>query len=130
MHTFDPESDLTADQQDRLLDDLEVRCQTNVATVRDSEPRRRHATIDVLAGNACDRDGPITTVQAGELGPLSATGISSRPVMVGSVYLLQLDPQLLPTGSTLAVCDRCVMLGDSSYELRFRFPSPLELNDD
>ncbi|MFK7741459.1 MAG: hypothetical protein AB8H80_14170 [Planctomycetota bacterium] len=117
--------------REALLDVLEVRCQTNVAEVRErsrnAEQQLRTASIEILAGNACDRNGPLAEMVLSNLSELSASGISNRPIMVGSVYSVQLPTSIAPRGATLAVCDRCMMLGDTSYELRFRFPARLEL---
>lgn len=118
-------------QQENLLDDLEVRSQNHVAEVRDSVResvmQRVHAAVELRHGNACDRDTVVTTAQTTEVTTTEMSGISAKPVMVGSVFHLQFDRTALDVPPTLAVCDRCTMLSDTSFELRFRFTQPIEL---
>jgi len=116
----------TEDTADALLDELEVRCHTNVAAVRERPTKLPRVTADVFAGNACDRDGRLAAVSVGELDRRGLTGLSPRPLMVGSVFQLRFTPQT-DVAATLAVCDRCTMLGDSSFELRFRLATPIDL---
>lgn len=130
MHTFDPANHLSDDRAGDLLDQLEVRCSTDVAPLRETEARRRHVHVEVLPGNVCDREAAVAQLQTSELGERTTTGIASRPVMVGSVFLLRFPQDVVASRSSLAVCERCAMLGEDSFELRFRFPSPIELQED
>jgi len=127
MHHFDDHPDLHAAQDD-LLDDLEVRCTTNVAPLREAKIARHRVRVDVQAGNACDRAGMLTELQTNELNDHGLSGIAPKPLMVGSVYHLQFDRSTTDVAPALAVCDRCTMLSDTSFELRFRFAHPVDLN--
>lgn len=122
--------DPNAIETEQMLEELELRLHTEVATLRAMSPRQRHERIEIHAGNACDRDGMITELQTSELSTVSTTGLSPRPVMVGSVFQLRFDRHVVSAGRTLALCERCTMFGDASFEIRFRFSAPIELSDD
>jgi hypothetical protein len=127
MHDFSTQDQFTEQQQRALLDDLEVRCQTNVATIRDASSRRIQARVALLPGNICERNSATTEMQTSELSSSSISGIAPKPLMVGSVFHLQFERSSLDLSPTLAICDRCTMLSDSSFELRFRFTQAIEL---
>ncbi len=125
--THDFRTSSTGQDESDLLDELEVRCRTNVAAVRASASHRVRARIEVWAGNACDRQAMIAEVSTSELCDTGLTGLAVSPVMVGSVFLLRFDERVLDVPPTLAVCSRCAMLGDRSFEVQFRFTSPLDV---
>ena len=128
MKDFDNAADFgTGESDDALLDELEVRCQTNVAAVRESASQHKRMRVDVRTGNACDRDGVLTELHTSQLNSSAVVGIASAPLMVGSVFHLTFERSALDVPSTLAVCDRCVMLSDDSFELRLRFATPIKL---
>ena len=71
MHTFDPANHLSDDRAGDLLDQLEVRCSTDVAPLREADARRRHVRVEVLPGNVCDREDPYATITRLDLSPSS-----------------------------------------------------------
>jgi hypothetical protein len=127
MNTLNHLDKLSDHQQEDMLDDLDVRCQTNVAAVRATTCRRVHAAVELRPGNACDRDSLLTCMQSSEVSTTGMSGIASKPIMAGSVIHMQFDRSTLDVPPTLAICDRCTMLSDTSFELRFRFTQPIEL---
>lgn len=127
MHDFSTHDQFTEQQRRTLLDDLEVRCQTNVATIRDASSQRIHTRVTLRAGNVCERTTVVAEMQTSELNASSVTGIAVQPMMVGSVFHLQFERSSLDLSPTLAICDRCTMLSDSSFELRFRFTQAIEI---
>jgi hypothetical protein len=66
-------------------------------------------------------------MQSSEVSTTGMSGIASKPIMAGSVIHMQFDRSTLDVPPTLAICDRCTMLSDTSFELRFRFTQPIEL---
>jgi hypothetical protein len=127
MHTFHNDDTISEQQQQQLLDDLELRCQTNVAAVRDACNTRTRVRIVVRAGNICDRSEVLTELVTSEVSTVAMTGIGQQPLMVGSLFYLQFDRASLDVSPALAICDRCTLLGDNSFELRFRFTQAVEL---
>ena len=115
-------------QTEELLDDLELRCTTNVAAVRESAWQHKRVRVEIRAGDACLRTGLLTELFTNELSPVGLVGIAPMPLMVGSVFHLQFERHSLDAPSTLAICDRCAMLGDSSFELRFRFTQAIDVD--
>ena len=131
MHNFHNDTAISDSQHEDLLDDLEVRCHTNVATIREASAKHTDTLVAVSAGNACDRSDAITEFRSSQLSEIGLNGIASRPVMVGSVFLLSFSQgQSTTPTSVLAICERCSMLGQSSFDLRFRFTQPLDWHND
>tara|TARA_R110002072_G_scaffold25443_7_gene85280 strand:- start:19381 stop:19773 length:393 start_codon:yes stop_codon:yes gene_type:complete len=127
MHNLPNEQSFTDGDQQDLLDELEVRIDTSVASIREATTNRRHARVELRAGNACDRDAVVSVLQTSEVHATTVTGIANKPIMVGSVFHLQFDQRILDIAPTLAICDRCTMFSDVSFELRLRFTEPVEI---
>lgn len=127
MHNFTNDEAFTDSSQQDLLDDLELTCHTNVASIRDASSTRTQARVEVRAANACDRGEVLSVLKSSEVNATTMTGIATKPVMVGSVFHLQFDQRILDIPPTLAICDRCTMLSDASFELRMRFTHPIEI---
>ncbi|MFT7534829.1 MAG: hypothetical protein ACI85K_000779 [Hyphomicrobiaceae bacterium] len=127
MHNFTNDDAFTASNQQDLLDDLDMRCLTNVASIREAAATHTQARVEVRAGNACDREGVLSVLKSSEVNATTMTGIATKPVMVGSVFHLQFDQRILDIPPTLAICYRCTMLSDASFELRMRFTQPVEI---
>ena len=49
------------------------------------------------------------------------------PVPVGSIFYLSFDRSVVDVDSVLGVCDRCIMLGPTAFEVGFRFVQDMEL---
>lgn len=127
-HDFRPDSTLPDPLADEPIEqcladlgDLEVRCRTNVAAVRDSATRPTSASVEVRAANVVDREARFVELATTAFTSQGVGGIAPQPVMVGSVFHLRFPSDDFEVRATLAVCDRCVMLGDASFELHFRF---------
>tara|TARA_R110002096_G_scaffold170339_4_gene342668 strand:+ start:752 stop:1144 length:393 start_codon:yes stop_codon:yes gene_type:complete len=127
MHNLPNEQSFTDGDQQDLLDELEVRIDTSVASIREATTNRTHARVELRAGNACDRDAVVSVLQTSEVHATTVTGIANKPIMVGSVFHLQFDQRILDIAPTLAICDRCTMFSDVSFELRLRFTEPVEI---
>jgi hypothetical protein len=127
MHDDYPVPAPTFDRSHATAEDFDLRCSTGVAAARDQLTLRTHARVFVRPANAVDRGQPPVPLQASELSPCDVLGIAELPVMVGSVYHLEFDRTAADVPATLATLIRCTMLGDASFELRFRFLQRVEL---
>ena len=124
VHDF-PDATLTEPPDERLLDDLEVRCATNVAAVRGTAVLSTPVTVEVRAADIVARGAVLAELSTTEVSSQSVTGIAVRPLMVGSVFHLRFPDGDFAARATLAICDRCAMLGDASFELHLRFVQAL-----
>ena len=116
------------DQQDGdLLDDLELRCRTDVSTARNIATWRCKSAVVVRPANVTDREAIATGAQTTEVRRQGVVCLASRPTMVGSFYHLTFDRKELDLPPTLAVCDRSSMLCDVSFELSFKFLQEINL---
>ena len=114
-------------QDGALLDELELRCRTDVSNARGLASCRRQVGVTVRAANVVDRDTVAAIGHTTELRRQGAVCLVSRPTMVGSFFLLTFDREDLDAAPALAVCNRCSMLGDASYELCFKFVQEIDL---
>ncbi|MBM4061641.1 MAG: hypothetical protein FJ265_11185 [Planctomycetes bacterium] len=107
-------------REDALLADLEIRCRADLASARDQAARRSAVRVTVRAADVVDRARVLAELRTSELSRTHLLGIADRPVMVGSLFQLTFAREDLDHAPALAVCDRCTMLGDESFEVRFR----------
>lgn len=114
-------------QTDALLDDIELSCRSELANARSLATSTRRVSVVVSPGNVVDRAGHGLAAETVELTSGAATCRAGAPVAVGSVFHLAFDRSALDLAPTLAVCDRCTMLGDDAFEARFRFVQNLVL---
>ncbi|MCR9245971.1 MAG: hypothetical protein NXI31_13140 [bacterium] len=118
---------LESDQIEELLDDIEMRCSADLTAARDMATVRCKVAVEVRPGNSSLRTTNVVNGDTTELRSQSVTALTSAPLMVGDVYHLTFDRNSLDVAPALSVCDRCTMLGDSSFEVRFKFFSELAL---
>jgi len=129
-HDFDDRA-MFSDQTDgALLEEFEIRCQTDVAALREHSSKRARLRVEIRDGNVAERRAMLTELQTTEVNLQGLLGLASRPIMVGNVFHLRFERGTVNTPSTLAVCDRCTMLADESFELRFRLMQRLEVTGD
>ena len=120
-HDFEENTELGDEQINDLLDDIELRCSPDLAAARDMATVRRKVGIEIRPGNASARTTVVTSGDTTELKTQGLTAVTEQPIMVGDVFHLTFDRTALDVAPVLSVCDRCTMLGDASFEVRFRF---------
>lgn len=127
---FENDAELGDEQISDLLDDIEIRCSADLAAARGMTTVRRKVAVEVRPGNASDRGAVVARVDTTEIRSRSITTMADVPVMVGDVLHLTFDRNALDVVPVLAVCDRCTMLGDASFEVRFQFVHEIALPTD
>lgn len=126
-HDINEDRTLAETQIDDLLDDIEIRCRTDVAAARGMSVLSCNLGVDVRPGNATERHSHCVAATASEIRSQGMTSHAVEPVTVGNVFHLTFDRSGLDVEPQLAVCDRCTMLGDSSFEARFRFVNEIQI---
>ena len=114
-HDFRDDPTMADAQVEELLDDIEMRSRADLAAAREMSSIHCKAEIVIRPGNAA------VSGRAVELRSHGLTSLAETPLNVGDVYHLTFDRTELDIDPLLAVCDRCTMLGDTSFEARFRF---------
>ena len=112
---------LAESQIDELLEDLELRCRTDVTAAREMNSLHCRVGVTIRPGNASERGQSVAQAETVELRSQGMTCLAAAPVAVGDVHHLTFDRNSSDIEPLLAVCDRCTMLGDASFEARFRF---------
>jgi len=125
-HRFGKDTRLVDDQAQELLEELEISQRAVVDSAREMSSIRVHASVVVRAANVCDRDTVLGTGHATEVARHGVACIVDRPPAVGSVFHLGFDRQQLDLEPVIAVCERCAMLGDEAFEVRFQFLGEIE----
>ncbi len=118
---------LTDSQIDELVEDFEVRCRTDLSAAREISAVHCRVNVAIRPGNASERGQHMTKGEAVELRNLGMTCLTATPVSVGDVFHATFDRDDSDIEPLLAVCDRCTMLGDASFEARFRFVHEIAL---
>ena len=126
-HPFDPKAPLADEQVDHLLDDLEVRCRTGVDGARGMTAVRRKVKVTIRPADVVARKSFATTGTTLELRHNGTSCLVTEPVAVGSVFHLTFEREQLDIAPLLAICDRCWMLTDSSFDVRFQFAQEVAL---
>ena len=118
--------DLDTDTTD-VLDQLEFASSAAADITVNRNRLARAVQVTVRPADVIDRQTDELVIRTSEIGDRCVVGFGPEPRMVGSVYHLEFDRSSLDCPSTLAVCDRCTMLSEASFELRFRTITPLGL---
>ena len=126
-HPFEQKAPLADEQVDDLLDDLELRCGTGVSGARGMTAVRRKVTVTIRPADVQARKSSATTGTTSEMRRQGLSCLTPEPVAVGSVFHLTFDRDQLDLAPLLAICDRCWMLSDSSFEVRFQFAQAVNL---
>jgi len=120
-HDFEQRIPPGAQSEAELLSDLEVRCRTDVSNARTLTALRYKVAVSVRPANVADRHSHAMTAHTTEVRRQGALCLAPFPIMVGNVFHLTFGRSYLDTPPVLAVCDRCSMLSDASFELGFKF---------
>jgi len=127
VHDFGQKAPLEDQQVDALLDDLEMRCRTDVSAARSMTEVRRKVAVTIRPADVIARKlGAILGVTV-ELRRQGMSCMAVEPLAVGSVFHLAFAREQLDLPPVLAVCDRCSMLNDTSFEMRFKFAQEIDL---
>jgi len=133
-HDFTDDAQNLGDGQiEELLDDIEMRCKTDVALVREHATHHLHVRTTIRPGNASARRSWAVNGETTEIRSQGATCLTDAPVGVGDVFQVAFDRSAFDVEPLLAICDRCTMLGEDRFEARFRFaealPNPAQNRD-
>lgn len=120
-HQFQNEPDLADQQIDELLDDIEIRCTADVAAARELNAVRAKIGVTIRPGNTSDRSTLIATGDTVEIKSQGVACVTDHPAGVGDVFHLTFERGSCDLAPILAVCDRCTMLAEASFESRFKF---------
>lgn len=110
-----------------LLDAIESAGAVESAPGRAAVARANRAAVTVRPADVAARDQMIAVAQVTELRARIVVCIAPRPVMVGSFFQLAFERAELDVAPTLGQCERCHMLGDTAFELRFKLVQEIEL---
>jgi len=124
---FHEDTALAETQVNALLDDIELRCSTGVAIARDVSAVRKKIAIEIRPGNAGERNSSCAIGKTIEVRTQGATCVTDTPITVGNVFHVTFTKVDFSVNAMLAVCDRCTMLGDASFEARFRFVNEIRI---
>ena len=126
-HQFGKHADMDADAAQELLEELEVHHPVDVSRARDLSSRRVKSAVVARPANVCDRHLTVVEGVAVLLGRQGVTCRFGTTVVVGSVFHLTFDRVEVDLAPRLAVCDRCAMLSDSTFDVHFQFVQEAEL---
>lgn len=111
-----------------LLDAIESSSAVEAPPGRPVVGRAGKSAVTVRPADVAARDQVIAVAQVTELRSRIVVCIAPRPLMVGSFFQLSFERTELDVAPQLGQCERCHMLGDTAFELRFKLVQEIELS--
>ncbi len=118
---------VSADDAFNMLQELEQNTPEEIRRQRSHFRVILKAKVILLPGNASET---LKFKVQGVTGDLSEGGCKALvpvPLAVGDIYRLQFDRATLDLPLTFARCIRCALLRENSFEVGFRFFTPITL---
>lgn len=109
----------------KVVEELRLSQRAQVQTLRN--------VLDVPAGiavrpaNSAERCANTMAGSCREVRSTSVVAVLSQPVAVGSFFQLSFDTEQLDLPPTFGRCDRCSLLAEDEFEVRFHFLQPIVL---
>lgn len=126
-HDFRSASLLSDLRDAAIVEELELSCRNDAPATRPAPAWRARVGVTVRPANVVDREAVSASAHTIELRRQGTVCIASRPVMVGNIFHLTFDRTGVHLAPALALCERCTLLSDSSFELRFKFVQDIDL---
>lgn len=123
------QSDL--DQAEGLLSaitDLEANTKEKLATRRYSNRLELNCAAKLLPGNVSGRDGTEFNGKCRDVSNRGCRLVLTQPLVVGDIYLIQLDSTSFSGDLVFGRCVRCHMLREDTFDCGLNFLSPVSLD--
>ena len=109
------------------LRDLESNSHQAFVAQRASERVEIHARLVVRPGNASQRYASSVEGVTADVSNGGCMALLSRPVMPGDFFFFLFDDSEIQLGSLAARCLRCRMVREDTFEVGFKFMSPVDI---
>ena len=110
---------------EKLLAELEAQSIDAIRKVRAHERVRAQVTVELRPGDSSRRDELHLVGRTADISEGGCSAVFPGPVLAGDVFCLEFDGLDLPMVFARAL--RCRMLREGSFEVGFRFFTPVRL---
>ena len=116
---------IDADETVDIVEELQLAQRGQAGAMRAASVRKLQTPVLVRPADSVDRDRVVASGQARDLRATSVTAVLSRPMVVGSFFLVEFDRGEIDLSPVLARCDLCSMQDEGEFEARFAFLQPM-----
>lgn len=109
------------------VEELRLNSPIEVRDVRQQNDVHANVPITIQPADICARDSLTIMGTSRKLAPQRLLVTCERPVAVGSVFHVTFDRSVIDVDAALGLCDRCVMLNATAFEVGIQFVHQLEL---
>ncbi|MDF1798998.1 MAG: PilZ domain-containing protein [Planctomycetota bacterium] len=127
MKDFNEDLLLGAEDESRLLSELERQSLEQIKQLRAHERMTHRVGVRLRPGNASQRGELDLAGKTGDISEGGCGGVFPEPVMTGDIYQLEFDPKAIDLPVVFAQAMRCRMLSDTRFEVGFRFFTRIQL---
>ncbi len=124
---FDSRQEPTPEDALTLIEELELNQPKRVMEVRCVDGVEIKATVWVESGSATDRDDHKLVGRSSRIGQLNLTTVFRQPLRVGDVYWITFDRESLNLNPRYALCRKCCLVNEGTFQSTLTFFAPVAL---
>lgn len=110
-----------------ILGELKANTAAEVKAQRSAARITIRSAIKVVPASISQRVGGAVEGITGDVSSGGSQALLGTPLLVGDVYLINFDREVLDTPPVFARCLRCRLIRDDAFEVGFVFFTPLDL---
>ena len=111
------------------IEDLAKNTKENVESQRRGNDRMKlNAPAELVPGNVSGRDGRTYTGNCRDISNRGCRLVLTQPLIVGDIYLLEVESEELDLDPSFSRCVRCHMIREDAFEVGMNFLSPVTFN--
>lgn len=125
-----PHHNTDVDQADGLLsaiNDLAANTQDEVQARRFANRLELNCATKLVPGNVSSRDGTEFDGKCRDVSDNGCRLVLSRPLIVGDIYLIEIDSPTFRGDLVFGRCVRCHMLREDTFDCGLNFLSPVSI---
>ena len=108
------------------IEDLATNTKEAVASRRQGNDRMElNSPAQLVPGNVSDRDGQTYNGSCRDISNRGCRLILTQPLIVGDIYLMEVDNEQLGLDPSFGRCVRCHMIREDAFEVGLNFLSPV-----
>jgi len=127
MKDFSEDLLLGAEDESRLLGELEQQSLEQIKQLRAHERMSHRVGVVLRPGNASQRGELELSGKTGDISEGGCGAVFPAPVTAGDIYQLEFDHDAIDLPVVFAQAMRCRMLSDNRFEVGFRFFTRVQL---
>ena len=111
------------------IEDLAKNTKQNVQSRRSNDRMTLNAPTVLVPGNVSGRDGRTYNGSCRDISNRGCRLILTQPLIVGDIYLMNVQNEELGFDPSFGRCVRCHMIREDAFEVGINFLSPVSFNE-